>query len=157
MQNYHIIFIIFTLFTNWFIKSICIIGLTAIITLISLPIFSQNQNQNQDQYRTVENNLVAALKETGEFDNLLAEMELAGLTEQLEKEQFTTLLAFRDDAFNSLSADIFDKFSQPENRIKVLKYHLIKQKVTQQDLRNGEIATAQGSMITFSWLMYMDF
>ena len=144
MQNYHIVFIIFTIFTiftNWFTKSIFIIGLTAIITLISLPILSQ------DRYRTVENNLFATLKETGKFENLVAEIELAGLTEQLEKEQFTTLLAFRDEVFNALSDDIYDKFSQPENRKKVLRYHLITRQVTQEDLDRGKIVTAEGHTI----------
>ena len=62
MQNHKINFFIFT---NWLIKSSCVIALTGMSTLIGLPMFSQ------DRYRTVENNLVATLKETGRFENLV--------------------------------------------------------------------------------------
>ena len=141
MQNYHIIFIIFT---NWFIKSICIIGLTAIITLISLPILSQ------DKYRTLENNIVATLEKEGNFYNLLAEIEIAELTEKLEKEQSMTLLAFSDEVFEGLPDDIYDKFKQ--NPKKVLQYHLIPTKVSQEDLKRGKIkiATDEGNIIECS-------
>ena len=141
MQNHKINFFIFT---NWLIKSSCVIALTGMSTLIGLPMFSQ------DRYRTVENNLVATLKETGRFENLVAEIEIAGLTEQLESEQFTTLLAFRDEAFDALPDDIYDKFSQPENRKKVLRYHLIPGKVTQEDLDRGKIVTVEGNTIAVS-------
>lgn len=143
MQNYHIIFIIFTVFTDWFIKSIFIIGLTAIITLIGLPILSQ------DSYRTVENNLVEILKKEEKFNNLVAEIRIAKLTDKLiEQEEFTTLLAFTDKAFEALPENILDKFN--ENPKKVLEYHLIPGKVTQEDLIRGKIVTIEGHTITVS-------
>ena len=54
-------------------------------------------------------------------------------------EQFITLLAFTDEAFDALPDDIYDKFT--ENRKKVLRYHLISRKVTQEDLDRGKIVT----------------
>ena len=145
--------------TNWLIKSSCVIALTGMITLITLPILSlanpliglfQPDTISQDKYRTVKNNLVATLEEEGNFENLVAEIEIAGLTEKLEEEQFTTLLAFRDEAFDALPDDIYDKFSQPENRKKVLQYHLIPGKVTQEDLDRGKIVTVEGNTIAIS-------
>ena len=156
MQNHKINFFIFT---NWLIKSTCVIGLTGMSTLTSLPILSQENylinlfqpdTISQDKYRTVKNNLVATLEEEGNFENLVAEIEIAGLTEKLEEEQFTTLLAFRDEAFDALPDDIYDKFSQPENRKKVLQYHLIPGQVTQEDLDRGKIVTVEGNTIAVS-------
>ena len=153
MENNKINLIIFT---NWVIKSICLIGLTAIITIIALPILSQEDRllalfqpdaNSQEKYRTVENNLVAKLKQAGKFENLVAEIEIAGLTKKLEEEQFITLLAFTDQAFDTLPDNIYDKFSQTENRKKVLRYHLIARKVTQEDLDRGKIVTVEGNEI----------
>ena len=148
----------FIIFTNWFIKSICIIGLTAIITLISLPILSQEDilnllalfQPNKARTRTVENDLVATLEQAGIFQNFLHEIETASLTEKLEEEQFKTLLAFTDEAFDDLPVDIYDKFKQPENRKKVLRYHLIDGQVTREDLQRGKIVTVEGNIITVS-------
>lgn len=152
MQNNKINLIIFT---NWVIKSICLVGLTAIITIIALPILSQEDRllalfqpdaNSKEKYRTVENNLVARLKQAGKFENLVAEIEIAGLTKELEEEQFMTLLAFTDKAFDTLPDSIYDKFT--ENRKKVLRYHFISRKVTQQDLDRGKIVTVEGNEIT---------
>ena len=45
---------------------------------------------------------------------------------------------------------MFDKFSQPENRLKVLRYHLVSGVVGEEDLAVGEIKTVAGSEISVS-------
>ena len=74
-----------------------------------------------------------------DFENLVAEIESAGLTEKLKKEELT-LLAPSDDAFNALSDDVFERFSESKNRQKVLQYHLISGKVSQKDIDRGGLA-----------------
>ncbi len=140
---------------NWLRKSICLVSLTGISTLISLPVLSQlyppmglfqPTTIANYPYRSEDGNLVDSLNSNVNFENLAAEIEAAGLTETLQQKQFT-LLAPNDDAFNALPDDVFDKFSQPENRIKVLQYHLIPGKVSQKDVEQGKITTVEGNDI----------
>ncbi len=143
---------------NWLRKSICLVSLTGISTLISLPVLSQlyppmglfqPTTIANYPYRSEDGNLVDSLNSNVNFENLAAEIEAAGLTETLQQKQFT-LLAPNDDAFNALPDDVFDKFSQPENRIKVLQYHLIPGKVSQKDVEQGKITTVEGNDIAIS-------
>ena len=143
---------------NWLRKSICLVSLTGISTLISLPVLSQlyppmglfqPTTIANYPYRSEDGNLVDSLNSNVNFENLAAEIEAAGLTETLQQKQFT-LLAPNDDAFNALPDDVFDKFSQPENRIKVLQYHLIPGKVSQKDVEKGKITTVEGNDIAIS-------
>ena len=137
----------------WFINVILI------STLISLPILSQGYPpillfqpnlDSKDNYRTNADNLFDSLQKNTKFNNLVAEIEaVQGLTQILEHDNFT-LLAPNDDAFEALPDDIYDKFSQPENRARVLRYHLIPGTVTQVDLDREKITTLEGEMIAFS-------
>ena len=144
---------------NWLKKSICIISLAGISTITSWPILSQGYPSiflfepevNSDYpYRNNKRNLFYSLKKNPNFENLVAEIEsVQGLPQILEYEDFT-LLAPSDDAFEALPDDIYDKFSQPENRARVLRYHLIPGTVTQEDLDRGNITTIEGNTIAFS-------
>ncbi|MGK7893078.1 MAG: fasciclin domain-containing protein [Xenococcus sp. (in: cyanobacteria)] len=153
MQNHKTNFLILP---DWLIKSTFVIGLTGMSTLISLPILSQEndlislfQPKKKPQEDTI--NLVETLEAKGNFVNLLTEIEIAGLTKQLkDKKSTTTLLAFTDEAFEALPDDIYDRFSQPENRRKILQYHLISETVTREDLQRGRIVTIEGNVIAVS-------
>ena len=97
---------------QWLKRSIYSIATVGISTLVSFPVLSQayyppmvffqplaypqypQRNQNQDSIEALENN--------PNFKNLLAEIEIAGLTEEL-REGKLTLLAPNDNAFNDLS------------------------------------------------------
>ena len=140
-------------------KLIGVVGSAGIITLISLPLLAQlyppyalfqpYANPNYP-YRNEEGNVVDTLNQESNFVNLRAELEEAGLTETLKAEKFTTILAPTDAAFEALSDEIFTKFSQPDNRIKVLQYHLILGEVTKEDVDRGEIKTLEGNFIAIS-------
>lgn len=134
------------------------IGLTGITTLMSSPSLSQAYppmalfqpiTSYSYPYRNEPGNLADSLQSNTNFENLVAEIEAAGLTETLQQEEFT-LLAPSDAAFDALSDEVFDKFSEPKNRKKVLPYHLIPGKVTQEDLQKGEITTLTGNAIAIS-------
>ena len=84
-----------------------------------------------------------------DFENLLAEIESAGLTKKLKKEKLT-LLAPSDDAFNALPDEIFERFSQSKNRQKVLQYHLISGEVDQEDIDRGTIQTLTGEIVAIT-------
>jgi uncharacterized surface protein with fasciclin (FAS1) repeats len=156
MQNYKTNF---SQSDNWLKKIIYIISVTGISTIIGLPVLSQLyyppmvffQPLAYPNYpqRSEQGNLVNSLKSNTNLKNLVAEVEAAGLTKKLQQEQFT-LLAPNDDAFNALPDEVFNKFSQPENRLKVLQYHLIPGKVTQEELKKGKITTLAGDAIAVS-------
>ena len=100
-------------------------------------------------YRSEQGNLADSLENNDDFKNLASEIELAGLTETLKQENLT-LIAPSDEAFNALSQELFDKYSQPENRLKVLQYHLIPGEVTEEDLKRGEVTTLAGETLAIS-------
>ena len=139
--------------------SFAIASNTGISILVGLPVLAQSyyppmvffQPLAYPNYpqRNEQGNLVASLASNPDLENLIVEIEAAGLTERLKQEEFT-ILAPSDEAFNALSDEAFDKFSEPENRLKVLQYHLIPGKVTQEDIDRGEITTATGEKIAIS-------
>lgn len=141
-------------------KLLEIASTTGIMIIISLPAMSQANYYppmaffqplaypNYPQ-RNEQGDLVASLESNNNLENLLVEIEAAGLTQQLKEGEFT-ILAPSDKAFNALSDEAFDKFSQPENRVKILQYHLIPGTVTQEDLDRGEITTLAGEKIVIS-------
>ena len=153
MQNHKTNFLILP---DWLIKSTCVICFTGMSTLISLPILSQENDlinlfQPQKKPREDTIDLIETLEAKGNFVNLVTEIEIAGLTEKLKEEKYTILLAFTDAAFEKLADDIYDRFSQPENRKKILQYHLISEEVTQEDLQRGKIVTVEGDVIAISF------
>lgn len=136
-----------------------ILGASTLISLtISLPILAQlyppyylfqPYASSNYPYRNEEGDLVDTLSEASNFVNLAAELEEAGLAETLKQQSFT-IFAPTDEAFEALPDDVFDKFIQPENRIKVLKYHLVAGEVSQEDVDTGAVTTLEGSEITIS-------
>jgi uncharacterized surface protein with fasciclin (FAS1) repeats len=156
MQNYKTNF---SQSDNWLKKLIYTVNITGISIIIGLPVLSQLyyppmvffQPLAYPNYpqRNEKGNLVNGLKSNTNLKNLVAEVETASLTKQLQQEQFT-VLAPSDDAFNALPDKVFEKFSQPENRLKVLQYHLIPGKVTEDELKQGKIITLAGDAIAVS-------
>ena len=140
-------------------KFISFVSVAGVSALIGFPVLSQSyyppmiffQPLAYPNYpqRTEDNDLVAVLESNPKYENLLKELETAALTEELKQGQFT-LLAFSDEAFNALSDETFGKFRQSENRLKILQYHLIPGKVTEEDIKQGEVTTLSGEAIAIS-------
>ena len=140
-------------------KFVSIFGFTVISCLIALPIASQSyyppmvffQPLAYPNYpqRNENGDLVDSLTSDNNFQNLIAEVEAAGLTKKLKQQQLT-VLAPSDDAFNALSDEVFDKFSDPANRLKVMQYHLVPGEVTKAEIEQGEVKTLAGKAIAIS-------
>ena len=132
------------------------LAITGISTLVGLPIVAQVYpplslfqplTDRNYPYRNGNSNLVDTLEEEANFVNLAAELKEAGLTDTLSFGEYT-VFAPTDVAFDNLPEDVFDKFSQPENRLKVLQYHLVSGVVSKNDLAQGKIDTVAGSKIS---------
>ncbi len=136
-----------------------IVSAVGISTLIGLPVLSQVQYPpmvffqplaypNYPQRNGI-GDLINSLEENTNYQNLIYELKESGLVEELKQDELT-LIAPNDEAFNALSDEAFNKFSDPETRIKVLKYHLVAGKVTEEDIKRGEITTLAGEKIAVS-------
>ena len=145
---------------QWLRKSLTAIGAVGISTLISLPVVSQSQSYyppmaffqplaypNYPQKRGTEaDDVLNNLEKNTNLQNLIAEIEAAGLTEEFQQQNIT-VLAPTDEAFNALPDEVVDKLIVPENRLKVLQYHLIAGQVSEEDLTRGKIKTIGGKEI----------
>ena len=140
-------------------KSICVIGLAVIITLVSRPILSlecpleylfNSEINSSLASRNIEGNLYDALKEDPDFKSLLYQIEKDNkLVRELKSSNYT-LLAPDNDAFNDLGSDIFDKFKDAKLRDRILRYHMIQGRATSEQLRERIIPTLGESSITLS-------
>ena len=147
---------------SWLKKSVSTVGVAAISASIGMPVLSQSQSYyppmsffqplaypNYPQKSASEYDVLEGLENVTESTNLAYEIEAAGLTEEFQQEGIT-VLAPTDEAFAALSDEAIDKFSIPENRLKVLQYHLIAGQVKEEDLERGTITTSQGQEISVS-------
>ena len=147
---------------SWLKKSVSTVGAAAIGTLVGIPVLSQSQSYyppmsffqplaypNYPQKSASEYDVLEGLENVTESTNLAYEIEAAGLTEEFQQEGIT-VLAPTDEAFGALSDEAIDKFSIPENRLKVLQYHLIAGQVEEEDLERGTIITSGGQEISVS-------
>ena len=143
----------------WLKQPSLAIGLLGIGALTALPVLSQSyyppmvffQPLAYPNYpqRSENSNLINTLESSTNFQNLTAEIKAAGLAEKLQQEQLT-VLAPSDEAFNALSDEDFDKFSEPKNRLKVLQYHLVAGKVEEEDIKSGTLKTLAGEEVSVS-------
>jgi len=151
----------FSISNNQIKKSLSLLGIAGIGVAVALPVLAQAYyppmvffqpiaNPNYP-YRSEKGNLADSLENNDNFKNLAKEIELAGLAETLKKENQTlTLIAPSDEAFEALPQEVFNKYNQPKNRLKVLQYHLIPKEVTEEDLQRGEVTTLAGETIAIS-------
>ena len=146
---------------RWLKRSYAVIGAAGISALIGLPVVSQSYYPpmaffqplaypNYPQKRGTEtDDVFNNLEKNTNLQNLTAEIEAAGLSEEFQKQNIT-VLAPTDEAFSALSDEVLDKLIVPENRLKVLQYHLIAGEVSEEDLNNGKIKTSGGQEIAIS-------
>lgn len=149
----------FSRLNYWLKQPSLAIGLLGIGALTALPVLSQSyyppmvffQPLAYPNYpqRSENSNLINTLESSTNFQNLTAEIKAAGLAEKLQQEQLT-VLAPSDEAFNALSDEDFDKFSEPKNRLKVLQYHLVAGKVEEEDIKSGTLKTLAGEEVSVS-------
>ncbi|AKG22939.1 fasciclin domain-containing protein [Calothrix sp. 336/3] len=90
---------------------------------------------------------IDALSREKKFSNLVYELKEAGLLETLKQEKDVTIFAPTDAAFNALSRETFNRYRQTENRSRILKYHIVVGKVTEEDMNKGGKTTFEGSAV----------
>jgi uncharacterized surface protein with fasciclin (FAS1) repeats len=123
-----------------------IVGLSGIVTIFAMPLLAQlyppyylfqPYAQPNYPYRDPQENLAKTIQNNNNLANLADAIEQAGLTDTLQQEQFFTVLAPTDDAFNALPEEILDKLDQPENLKQVLQYHLIPGQISKEQIESG--------------------
>jgi len=86
-----------------------------------------------------------------DFSTLVAAVKAAGLADTLSGPGPFTVFAPTDEAFKALPAGLLDKLLKPENKAvlaKILTYHVLASKVMAADVKDGKVATVEGSTIT---------
>lgn len=97
-------------------------------------------------YRNSEKDIAQTLIQDSKFANLVDELKQAGLLDTLKQGNYT-IFAPTDKAFNALPKDVFKRYSQSENRMKVLKYHLVAGQITKENVDSGAVKTLEGQPV----------
>lgn len=141
---------------NWLTKLALFVGIAGVSTLISFPVLAkffrpyalfQPSAYSSYPYRNSENDIATALSQDTKYANLARQLKEAGLLDSLKQPGNFTIFAPTNQAFDALPKYVFNKLSQPNNRVKVLKYHLVSRLITEQDIKSGAIATTEGTPI----------
>ncbi len=144
---------------NWIKKLTCLVAIAGVTTAIGFPVLAkpklfypryalfQPSAYSSVPYRNSEKNIAQTLIQDSKFSNLVDELKQAGLLDTLKQPGRFTIFAPTDQAFNALPKDVFKRYSQSENRIKVLKYHLVAGEVTEDKVNSGAVTTLEGEPI----------
>lgn len=71
-------------------------------------------------------------------------------SELTENNNPITLLAPTDRAFAKLPTDVRERLSEPGQMARLLKYHLIPQIITDEEIKQGKVTTLEGSSVQIS-------
>lgn len=103
--------------------------------------------------REAAKDIVEVAMEAGQFENLVAAVEAAGLVETLKGPGPFTVFAPNDDAFAKLPEGAVDNLLKPENKeqlTKILTYHVVPEKLMAADVTTMTSATTvNGQDLTF--------
>lgn len=139
-------------------KLACVLGITGLGTLISFPVlakyyaavalFQPSAHRNYS-YRSSNKTIADTLQQNPNFANLYDELKQANLLDDLKQGNYT-IFAPTNEAFKALPKNVFERYSQSQNRPRVLKYHLVANQVKANDTKelNGKlITTVEGNQI----------
>lgn len=144
---------------KWFVKLAWVMGIIGVTTMISSPVlarpvlarrfygfaFLQPSAYRNYPYRNSNSTIADTLAKDEKYANLVYELKEAGIFDTLKKPGYFTIFAPTDNAFNSLDSNVFKQYSQPENRVKVLKYHVIVGEITPEQIKTGVLKTLEGT------------
>ncbi len=108
---------------------------------------------SQEATAPAKKTVVDVAAEAGSFTKLIQALEAANLVKVLSGEGPFTVFAPTDEAFAALPQGTLEDLLRPENREKltqILNYHVIPGKVLSKDLKEGEVATLEGSSVKIS-------
>ena len=140
------------------------LGIISIGTTMSSEIFAQPrypryglfQPYSRPRYPSrdqTNNDIEYVLRNDPKFRNFFDGLEQAKLLDTLkqscskEEPHCLTIFAPNNKAFENASTSVFKKYNEPENRIKILKYHLVQDSITPQDVDGGSKVTMEGNPI----------
>jgi uncharacterized surface protein with fasciclin (FAS1) repeats len=141
---------------KWFTKLTSFAGIAGVSFLLSIPVLAsyypryalfQPYAYSNYPYRDSKTTIADTLEKEPKYANLVEELKIAGLYEQLKQPGTFTLFAPTNNAFDALSSEIFDRLRQPENQMKVLKYHLVAGEIAAKDVDRGSIVTVEGKTV----------
>ena len=90
---------------------------------------------------------------SGSFSTLIAAIQVSGLAGTLSEGGPFTVFAPSEEAFAALPAGLLEKLLKPENKAvlaQILTYHVVSGKVLSSDVKDGAVASVEGSELTFS-------
>lgn len=90
---------------------------------------------------------------SGSFSTLVSAIQVAGLAGTLSEGGPFTVFAPSEEAFAALPAGLLEKLLKPENKAvlaKILTYHVVSGKVLSSEVKDGAVASVEGSELTFS-------
>ena len=134
---------------SWLNKLAVITSVVGIGTLVSSPILAGYYPNRYSLFNRLTNtrgycecNVMTAIENNADFDNLEAELKAAGLAEYIanEDKQFI-IFAPTDEAFGKLSLQEFDQFK--DSREQILKYHVVEAQVTEEQVEQAEAVTLE--------------
>lgn len=148
---------------NLVLKSLLatVVGLGGFIALstsrsIATEYNSENRPQPVAQMSSEEENnqnMVAALSESGSFNTLAKAIEAADLTDTLEGSGQYTLFAPTDAAFQALPKETLEALLKPENKDtlrRILQYHVVLGATNSSDIKSGSFKTAEGAGVNIN-------
>lgn len=100
-----------------------------------------------------DNNIVTVTSANDSFSTLNRALQATGLDRDLQGEGEYTVFAPTNAAFADLPAGTLDRLLQPENRetlSKILRYHLVSQKINSSQLQSGNVPTIEGNNLNVS-------
>ena len=90
---------------------------------------------------------------SGSFSTLIAAIQVSGLAGTLSEGGPFTVFAPSEEAFAALPAGLLEKLLKPENKAvlaQILTYHVVSGKVLSSEVKDGAVASVEGSELTFS-------
>lgn len=100
-----------------------------------------NADNTNNKNNKTSKDLIEIAKDDGRFKILIAAIDAAGLTEQLNTDQPLTIFAPTDEAFQKLPDGTLDNLLKPENKAKladILSYHVSKNIMNSNDITNSD-------------------
>lgn len=92
--------------------------------------------------------LLEAASNSGSFKSFLAAFKTAGLTDKLKTGGPFTVFAPTDAAFSALPDGVWEQLLKNKPKlVQVLTYHLMPGKVKVTEIKPGETASAEGSLL----------